>query len=104
MDEMITKIEETVSKLLSYDQPAYAGSAEELANMMMSQLPTVISYYMDPRMSDHAEDATYWPGQLQRILDAFEKGDDFATADILFNETRANLIELKGILKSKGLI
>ncbi len=104
MDELIAKIEETVRNLLGYDMEGYASCAQDLSDMMMAVFPVIISTYADPRMSDVAEDAKYWPGQLERILKAFEDGDDFATADILYNETRANLIELKGMLKDKGII
>ena len=104
MDELIAKIEETVRNLMSYDMEEYASCAQELSDMMMAVFPVIISSYADPRMKDVAEDAKYWPGQLERILKAFEDGDDFATADILYNETRANLIELKGILNKKGIV
>ncbi len=104
MDELIAKIEETVRKLISYDMEGYASCAQELSDMMMAVFPVIISSYADPRMSNVAEDAKYWPGQLERVLKAFEDGDDFATADILYNETRVNLIELRGILTEKGII
>ena len=82
----------------------YAVAADDLANSLIAYLPNIVSFYLDPRMSDHAEDATYWPGQVDRILKAFENGDDLATADVLYNETRANLIELRDILKDKRMI
>lgn len=104
MEELILKIEETVTKLLEYDLKEYAESAEELASMMMEEFPKIIMYYANPGMKEYAADAGYWPSQLERIIKAFETGDDFATADILCNETRANLIELNSILKEKGII
>lgn len=104
MDELINKIEETVKMILSYDEKGYETSARELSDMMLLDFPKIIAYYTDPAMSDVADDATYWPGQLQRILDAFSAGDDLATADILYNETRANLIELKDVLEKRGII
>ena len=104
MEELIVKIEETVSKLLQYDTEGYARSAEELAGLLTSEFTKIVSYYADPRMSDHFEDAKYWPGQLERIMGALAAGDDLATADILYNETRANLLELSGILKERGVV
>ena len=103
MDELIQKIDETVIKLLGYDHEAYEEAANDLTNMMVRAFPEIIIYYSDPRMSDRAEEASYWPGQLERILSAFNSGDDLATADILYNETRANLLELKSVLKEKGI-
>ncbi len=104
MDELINKIDNTVRRLMRYETQEYAAAAEDLANSLVTYLPNIVSFYLDPRMSEHAEDATYWPGQVDRILKAFEAGDDMATADVLYNETRANLIELQCILKDKGII
>lgn len=99
MDEIIKKIEQAVMCLMQYRMEEYATHAQELVDMMMSVFPQIIALYADPTMKDHAEDAKYWPAQLERILDALQRGDDLATVDILYNETRANLIELKGIIE-----
>ncbi len=104
MDEIITKIEDVVNKLIQYDNEGYAVAAAELANEMIEKLPGIVTYYADPKMSDHFEDAKYWPGQLERVINALNDGDDIATFDVLYNETRANLVELQGILKEKGII
>ena len=99
MDELIKKIEQTVFDLMQYKMEDYATHAQELVDMMMAVFPQIIALYAEPVMKDHAEDAGYWPAQLERILGALQGGDDLATADILYNETRANLIELKGLLE-----
>ena len=104
MDELISKIEDVVLKLIMYDNEGYAVSAQELATELMTVLPDIIGYYADPKMAEHASDAKYWPAQLERILQALSAGDDLATFDVLYNETRANLIELKGILRGKGIV
>ena len=104
MDELITKIEETVSALLKYDMEKYSTTAQELVNLMMTILPAIIDCYNDPAMSDIREDATYWPGQMQRIIDSLGTGDCFEVTDVLYNETRPNLIELKGYLVQRGLL
>ena len=103
MDTLIEKIEETVYCLVRYDMENYAKNAQELADMMMTIFPVIIAKYSDPRMKEYAEEAKYWPAQLERILNAFDAGDDFATMDVLYNETRPNLIELKEILGRKGI-
>ncbi len=104
MDDLINRIEDVVIKLFQYDQNAYAIAAEDLVNQMIAGLPTIVLYYTDPRMTEHAGDATYWPAQIERIIKALGEGDDIATADVLYNETRANLIELRDILTEKGMI
>ena len=104
MDELILKIDDVVGKLIGYDQEGYAVAMDDLANSLISALPTIVSYYTDPRMEEYREDALYWPQQYERIFNATKAGDDLAVADILYNETRANLEELAGILKEKGMI
>ncbi len=104
MDELITKIEETVSCLLQYDLQRYAVLARETAGMMMTLFPAITDSYKNTAMEEFRDDAAYWPEQLQRVIDALGNGDYFEVTDVLFNETRPNLIELKGILEQKGIL
>ena len=104
MDELITKIEDTVSALMKYDMEQYPVLAQELVGMMMTLFPAIIESYNNPKMEEFRGDATYWPGQLQRVIDALGSGDYFEVTDVLYNETRPNLIELKGNLEKRGLL
>ncbi len=104
MNELIDKIEESVSKLLKYDTKGFGESAQETVNMMMALLPTIINYYNDPRMTDQREDALYWPGQLERIVKTLENDDSLEIVDVLFNETRNNLMELRDTLVKRNIL
>ena len=104
MEELIARIEETISALLKYDMESYGALAQEMIGMMMTMLPAVIDCYNDPKMSDLREDAMYWPGQLQRIIDSLGSGDYFEVTDVLYNETYPNLVELKGYLEERGIL
>ena len=104
MKELIDKIEESVSKLLAYDTKGFGESAQELVNMMMLILPAIINYYNDPKMVDVREDALYWPGQMERIIKTLENDDSIEIIDVLYNETRPNLLELMNKLTEKGLM
>lgn len=104
MDELTAKIEETVSALLQYDMQRYGKLAQEMVNMMISLFPVIIDSYNNPKMEDLRGDATYWPGQLQRIIDALGSGDYYEVADVLYNETMQNILELKGVLEDRGLL
>ncbi len=103
MNELIEKIKEVSGDLIGYDMDSYAAHAQEMVDMMTALFPKIISSYSDPRMADHAEDAGYWMGQLERIVNAVSSVDDLAVIDVLYNETRPNLIELKGILEDRGV-
>ena len=76
MDELIDKIEETISYLLQSESEKYENLARQIVEAMMAIFPAIIASYSDPRMSDLREDATYWPGQLERIITALAVGDD----------------------------
>lgn len=103
MDELLIQIEETVSVLMRYDMDSYAQQAQKLVDDMMALLPTIINCYTDPKMTDIREDALYWPGQMERIIGALESHDRFEAVDVLYNETYPNLIELRDMLKERGL-
>ena len=104
MDELIEKIEEAVNYLFRAENEKFEKLAGQLVDAMMAIFPAIIASYNDPRMSDLREDATYWPGQLERIIASFEKGDLFEITDVLYNETRPNLMEIRDTLKERGII
>nr|MCR5649858.1 hypothetical protein [Lachnospiraceae bacterium] len=84
MDELIDRIEQTVSELMQYDMEHFGPDAQEMVNHMMVLFPAIIECYKDPRMTDVKEDALYWPGQLERIIKSLEKGDYFEIVDVLY--------------------
>ncbi|MCR5591164.1 MAG: hypothetical protein K6F73_06470 [Lachnospiraceae bacterium] len=104
MNELIDKIQKSVSQLFKYETKEFGESARDIVNSMMALLPVIISFYNKPEMEDLREDALYWPGQLERIIKCLEKDDSFEIADVLYNETRANLIEFRDTLVKRGLV
>ncbi len=104
MNELIKLIEETISALMRYDMEVYAQNAQRVVDEMMALLPAIINCYSDPKMADVREDALYWPGQMERIIKAFENYDRFEAVDVLYNETYPNLMELKDMLIERGLL
>ncbi len=103
MNELILLIEEVISALMRYDMEEYAQKAQKIVDDMMALLPSIINSYGDPKMADVREDALYWPGQMERIIGALESHDRFEAVDVLYNETYPNLIELRDMLKERGL-
>ena len=78
----------------------------ELKESLFVVFPIIIGLYSDERMKDLSEDAMYWPGQLERIIDAFE-GHNFIDMiyiyDVLKAETYANIIEFIGELRKRNI-
>ncbi len=104
MDKLILLIEEDISALMRYDMEEYARKAQQVVDDMMALLPSILNSYSDPKMADVREDALYWPGQMERIIKAFESHDRFEAVDVLYNETYPNLLELKGMLEKRGIL
>ncbi len=104
MDELILLIEETVSALMRYSMEEYGEKAQKTVDDMMALLPAIINCYSDPKMEDVKQDALYWPGQMERIIKALESHDRFEAVDVLYNETRPNLTELRDMLRERGLL
>ena len=104
MNELILLIEETISAIMRYDMEVYAQKAQKVVDDMIALLPLIINCYSDPKMSDVREDALYWPGQMERIIKAFESHDRFEAVDVLYNETYPNLVELKDMLQERGIL
>ncbi|MGN0471746.1 MAG: hypothetical protein ACI4F8_02780 [Lachnospiraceae bacterium] len=65
--------------------------------------PRFIAVYDDPRMEEYAQDREYWAMQIGRITEALSEEDVFHQIDVLFFETRANLLEILTILEEKGI-
>lgn len=78
----------------------------ELKAKLFMVFPIIIGFYSDERMKDLSEDALYWPGQLQRIIDAFEAHDFvdlFYVYDVLKAETYNNIIELVNEIRNRNI-
>lgn len=103
MSELVSIIEKVITSLMRYDMDSYAQEAQTFVDNMVATLPAIIECYSKPEMSDVKEDALYWPGQLERIINALESHDRFEAIDVLLNETTPNLIELIDMLKERGL-
>lgn len=103
-ETLILKIKTTVYELMQYRIDNFLENASELVDEMFNVFPEIIALYGDVRMSDLSDDATYWPAQLERIVNTLQSADDFAIADVLYNETLPNLEELKGILTERGVL
>lgn len=101
MKELITILDRISGEVLVGDIGKYKEDITLFLANFLQFMPKLISYYSKPQMSDLAGDATYWPAQYERIVDAVNRYDDFYLVDVLYNETYANLQELYGILKDR---
>lgn len=101
--KLIDLINDTCICLVSGDLTTFAEKGTLVINSCFSVFPKIIAAYSDERMVDLSEDATYWPAQLERIMNTLNNNDLFASFDVLYNETRANLIYIKEEYEQRGV-
>ena len=103
LEELINLLDETCRYLVEMKKSDFAEGGKNVINKCLALFPKIIVSYSDPRMADISEDATYWPAQLERIINVLEGGDSFAAIDVLYNETRENLKFISNEYAKRGI-
>ncbi|MFT3984499.1 MAG: hypothetical protein QM697_11375 [Lachnospiraceae bacterium] len=95
---MITILEEyTVSMLLS-DENSREKLLVSFSEKMMDVFPRIIETYSLPEFEAVSEDKVYWEKQLKEIVLAIAQTDCFKIIDVLYFETRKNLLLYLGMI------
>lgn len=81
----------------------YVKECDIIVNDLLKVLPNMFICYTLPEMSDVAEEASYWPGQVQKMCDSVKSLDRFAIYDSFYNETYKNLCEFREIIRSRNI-
>lgn len=92
LQELINLLEKMTSQLMMNQMDDFKDTIPELSKLMELCFPAIISSYSDVRLKDVSADARYWSDQLGRIIDTLNMDDKFARIDVLYHETRENLI------------
>lgn len=92
LQELIDLLEKMTGDLMMNHMDDFKDTIPELSKLMEICFPAIIASYSDVRLKDVSSDARYWSDQLARIIDALNMDDKFAKIDVLYHETRANLI------------
>lgn len=100
--EIVDLIDKIVYAIAECDMGEYGRYAQIFIDRFIEIVPNIIAVYYEPNMSDIAKDAVYWPSQVEKIISALENGDDIATFDILYCDTRRKLLELEAELIKRG--
>ena len=99
LQELIGLLEEMTGELMMNDMEAYQDHIPALSGLLENCFPQIILSYSDPLLADVAQDATYWSGRLGRIIDALNGQDEFGRIDVLYQETRSNLLAYYEMIK-----
>ena len=103
LQELIDLLEKMTGQLMMNQMDDFKDEITELSRLMEMSFPAIISSYADEKLKDVSADAGYWSEQLGRIIDTLNMDDKFARIDVLYQETRANLIGYYEMIKDLPL-
>lgn len=105
LDVLIDELEQSSIMIWKNELKVFLDRSPKLISLIMKSMPNLISLYYQDAMSDLRIDAQYWPMQIEKIVNQIESKKDFLSiADSLYFELRANILELKNILKERNII
>lgn len=103
MNELIELIEKTSYALIDNDTRTFADSASALNMKLWDVFPIIIGSYANPLMKDISQEALFWPAQMEKIINVLLEKDYFKIVDVLYYETRTQLLRYQNIIKERGL-
>ncbi len=103
LQELIDLLEKMTGQLMMNQMDDFKDTIPELSKLMEICFPAIISSYSNVQLKDVSEDARYWSDQLGRIIEALNMDDKFNRIDVLYHETRANLITYYDMIQSTTL-
>jgi len=104
LQELIDKLELMTGQLMANQMDAFSDSLSDVSVLLEMVFPQIIVAYSTEELKEVAEDAMYWSSQLARILEAIDNDDKFVRMDVLYNETRTNLIAFYNMIKDTGIV
>lgn len=90
--------------LLNNEMRQFNETMKELSELLSFVFPLIISSYAKPELKDVAGDVLYWSEQLGKIVCVLEEEDRFQIIDILYYETRENLINYQRLIEERGIV
>ena len=90
--------------LLNNEMAQFNEAMKELSELIGVIFPIIISSYTKPKLQDVAGDALYWSEQLGKIVSVLEEEDRFKIIDVLYYETRENLINYERMITERGIV
>lgn len=105
------KIEELID-LINAIGENIAKEEVEKTDVLMQNLPPLLNYvfpnivqsYLCDELAESRGDMEYWVQQLERIIYAMQGKDRFALFDILYCETKENLLFYLDMVKKAGIV
>lgn len=103
IDILIKVIDSYTLILLGRDKIELINLLAALSDNLKKVFPGIVESYERKELAERKEEQEYWVGQLERITTALSGEDRFLAIDILYYETKANLLEYVQMIEEKGL-
>lgn len=103
LTELTDLIETMTVELMSNKMDEFKDNIPKLSRLMEMCFPQIIVSYSDPLLSEVSGDAIYWSEQVGRIIEALNMDDKFIRIDVLYQETRTNLLSFMDMIKGTKL-
>lgn len=103
MSEVLSSIDKVIDGLLS-ESGVYGEQANEFVQNCVSVFPQIILSYSEESLLKYADDVKYWPGLLNKIIEALRDVDRYKIIDVLYFETKQSLLEYQNLLRELELI
>lgn len=101
--ELADLIELMTIQLMRNEMDDHKNNIPKLSRLMEMCFPQIIVSYSDPILSEVSGDAVYWSEQIGRIIEALNMDDKFIRIDVLYQETRTNLLAFMDMIKGTKL-
>lgn len=99
LTELADVLELMTVELMKNDMEDYQKNVSVLSKLLEVCFPQIIVSYSDPLLKEVSGDAVYWSEQLGRIVESLNQNDKFNKIDVLYQETRTNLIAYIDMIK-----
>lgn len=101
--ELTDIIETMTAELMKNGMENYSNCLPNFSKLMEMCFPQIVLSYFDPLLSEVSGDVEYWTNQFERILNILGEKDKFAIIDVLYHETRVNLLSFIEMIKDTPL-
>lgn len=103
--DVLCALLEQYALLLIRDKESLANQIlPDITKQLVEVFPMIIASYEKVEFTDQREDADYWLNQIERITEVIREKDVFSKIDVLYMETRENLIFYQNMVREMGIL
>lgn len=102
ISELIDIIDRICQLMIENKPVAATKLLPDFTAKLMELYPGIIESYQRPELEEVRGDMVYWTNQLERMLQVIQGDDVFLLIDVLYFETRENLLLYRKMMDRIG--